>query len=259
MSKSLLNKTRIIGELIKNNYHDDDFPLRILDELSNLLDSNMIVIDKIGKLIVKIIKSPCDEIISFKQIEKHEYIESQLNDKLKNIFETKEFPLLEKFSLKNVEEEFLKSYTATVIPMIMEGQRLGSIILYKNKGTFTNDDILIGEYVSIICGLKIIQTTTEEEAEQFRKNTIVKSAIGTLSYSELEAIIHIFNELNGVEGLLIASKIADKVGITRSVIVSALRKLESAGIIESRSLGMKGTYIKVLNNLFMDELKKLKK
>ena len=42
--------------------------------------------------------------------------------------------------------------------------------------------------------------------------------------------------------------------MTRSVIVNALRKLESAGIIESRSLGMKGTFIKVLSPLFVDEL-----
>ncbi|MFB8734491.1 hypothetical protein ACEQPO_13015 [Bacillus sp. SL00103] len=54
-----------------------------------------------------------------------------------------------------------------------------------------------------------------------------------------------------------ASKIADRVGITRSVIVNALRKLESAGVIESRSLGMKGTYIKVLNNKFLIELENL--
>ena len=55
-------------------------------------------------------------------------------------------------------------------------------------------------------------------------------------------------ELNGSEGLLVASRIADKVGITRSVIVSALCKFESAGVIESRSLGMKGTYIRFLND-----------
>ncbi len=52
-----------------------------------------------------------------------------------------------------------------------------------------------------------------------------------------------------------ASKVADRVGITRSVIVNALRKFESAGVIESRSLGMKGTYIKVLNDRLLDELK----
>ena len=39
-------------------------------------------------------------------------------------------------------------------------------------------------------------------------------AIRTLSYSELEAIDHILNELDGNEGLLVASKIADRVGIT---------------------------------------------
>ena len=51
-----------------------------------------------------------------------------------------------------------------------------------------------------------------------------------------------------------ASKIADKAGITRSVIVNALRKFESAGVIESRSSGMKGTYIKVLNDAVYKEL-----
>lgn len=48
-------------------------------------------------------------------------------------------------------------------------------------------------------------------------------------------------------------------GITRSVIVNALRKFESAGVIESRSSGMKGTYIKVLNEVIFDELEEIKK
>ncbi len=56
-----------------------------------------------------------------------------------------------------------------------------------------------------------------------------------------------------------ASKIADRVGITRSVIVNALRKFESAGVIESRSSGMKGTYIKVLNDVLFDEIEELKR
>ena len=61
-----------------------------------------------------------------------------------------------------------------------------------------------------------------------------------------------------MEGVLVASKIADSVGITRSVIVNALRKFESAGVIESRSSGMKGTYIKVLNDVVFEEIEKLK-
>ncbi len=105
----------------------------------------------------------------------------------------------------------------------------------------------------------MMRSVNEENAEETRKIQIVKSAIGTLSYSELEAIIHIFQELNGSEGVLVASKIADRVGITRSVIVNALRKFESAGVIESRSSGMKGTYIKVLNDVIFEELEQIKK
>ena len=61
-----------------------------------------------------------------------------------------------------------------------------------------------------------------------------------------------------MEGVLVASKIADRVGITRSVIVNALRKFESAGVIESRSSGMKGTYIHVLNDVVFEEIERLK-
>ena len=52
------------------------------------------------------------------------------------------------------------------------------------------------------------------------------------------------------------SKIADKVGLTRSVIVNALRKFESADLIETRSLGMKGTFIKIKNEYLLEELNK---
>ena len=86
---------------------------------------------------------------------------------------------------------------------------------------------------------------------------MVRMAIGTLSYSEVEAVQQIFAELEGDEGLLVASKIADRSGITRSVIVNALRKLESAGVIESRSLGMKGTRIRILNDKFKEELERM--
>ena len=40
--------------------------------------------------------------------------------------------------------------------------------------------------------------------------------------------------------------------------MNALRKFESAGVIESRSSGMKGTYIKVLNDAIYSELGAMK-
>ncbi|WP_258871043.1 GTP-sensing pleiotropic transcriptional regulator CodY, partial [Halobacillus trueperi] len=138
------------------------------------------------------------------------------------------------------------------------GQRLGTLILSRLNSNFNEDDLLLAEYGATVVGMEILHEKTEEIEQEARSKAVVQMAISSLSYSELEAIEHIFEELEGNEGLLVASKIADRVGITRSVIVNALRKLESAGVIESRSLGMKGTYIKVLNNNFLLELQKLR-
>ena len=133
------------------------------------------------------------------------------------------------------------------------------MFLYRKESMYEIDDIILSEYGTTVVGLEMLRSVNEESAEETRKEQIVQSAISTLSFSELEAIIHIFDELNGMEGILVASKIADRVGITRSVIVNALRKFESAGVIESRSSGMKGTYIKVVNDYVFKELDKIKK
>ena len=144
------------------------------------------------------------------------------------------------------------------MPIDISGERLGTLFIYKSDAQYDIDDIILSEYGTTVVGLEMMRSVNEENAEETRKIQIVKSAISTLSFSELEAITHIFDELEGNEGILVASKIADRVGITRSVIVNALRKFESAGVIESRSSGMKGTYIKVLNDVVFDELKALK-
>ena len=133
------------------------------------------------------------------------------------------------------------------------------VFIYKDGEHFDIDDIILSEYGTTVVGLEMLRAVSEENAEENRKIAVVKSAISTLSYTEMHAIIHIFEELDGVEGILVASKIADKAGITRSVVVNALRKFESAGVIESRSSGMKGTYIKVLNDAIYGELAGLRK
>ena len=124
--------------------------------------------------------------------------------------------------------------------MIYAGERLGTLFIYKSDAQYDIDDIILSEYGTTVVGLEMMRSVNEENAEETRKIQIVKSAISTLSFSELEAITHIFDELEGNEGILVASKIADRVGITRSVIVNALRKFESAGVIESRCVRYEG-------------------
>jgi transcriptional pleiotropic repressor len=183
------------------------------------------------------------------------HIDSMLNERLLSVLSTKENVnlLTLGFSCDNVS-----TYEAIITPIDIAGERLGTLFIYRNDNSYEIDDIILSEYGTTVVGLEMLRSVNEESAEESRKLQVVKSAISTLSFSELEAITHIFDELDGSEGILVASKIADRVGITRSVIVNALRKFESAGVIESRSSGMKGTYIKVINDAVFDELKKIK-
>ena len=142
------------------------------------------------------------------------------------------------------------------MPIYGAGERLGTIILSRIEKTFDDDDLVLAEYSATVVGMQFLYQKSRNIEEDVRSATAVQMAINTLSYSELKAVQAIFEALEGDEGRLTASSIADRIGITRSVIVNALRKLESAGIIESRSLGMKGTYLKVLNSRFKEELNK---
>ena len=67
-----------------------------------------------------------------------------------------------------------------------------NIIIYKSDSQYDIDDIILSEYGTTVVGLEMMRSVNEENAEETRKVQIVKSAISTLSFSELEAIIHIF-------------------------------------------------------------------
>ena len=255
MSVQLLDKTRKINKLLHNNDSRMVVFNDICGVLSEILDSNIIVLSKKGKGLG--IKNR-DDIPAIRGLIKDNvgsYIDSDLNERLLSILSTKE-----NVNLITLGFEFkeVNDYQAIIIPIDIASDRFGTLFIYKLKEPYNIDDIILAEYGTTVVGLEIMRSVNEENAEESRKIQIVKSAVNTLSFSELEAITHILSELNGNEGVLVASKVADRVGITRSVIVNALRKFESAGVIESRSSGMKGTYIKVLNDVVFDELTKVK-
>ncbi|MGC4019898.1 MAG: GTP-sensing pleiotropic transcriptional regulator CodY [Muricomes sp.] len=256
MSVQLLDKTRKINKLLHNNNSSKVVFNDICDVLTEILGSNVFVVSKKGKVLgvsktshVGVIKELMAESVGA-------HIDPILNERLLNILSTKENVNLETLGFS---PEAVKGYQAIITPIDIAGERLGTLFIYKQESVYEIDDIILSEYGTAVVGLEMLRSVNEESAEETRKEHIVQSAIGTLSFSELEAIIHIFDELDGTEGILVASKIADRVGITRSVIVNALRKFESAGVIESRSSGMKGTYIKVVNDYVFTQLEKIKK
>lgn len=254
MSVQLLDKTRKINKLLHNNNTQKVVFNDICSVLSDILESNILVISKKGKILGIGKRQEVEELTEMIQGGMGVMVDKLFNERLLSVLSTKENVNLATLGFC---DDNIKKFQAIIAPIDIAGERLGTLFIYKCDKQYEIDDIILSEYGTTVVGLEMMRSVNEENAEEERKIQIVKSAIGTLSFSELEALVHIFEELNGNEGLLVASKIADRVGITRSVIVNALRKFESAGIIESRSSGMKGTYIKVLNDVVFDEIKKV--
>lgn len=260
MSSTLLEKTRRINKLLQRSA---GYPVDFNDmckTLGDVLSANAYVASRKGKVLgISLMNDyDCDavhdEVLDEKKFPKH------YNEKLLDIHETS--PNVSQKDPKCVFNENTgcphEDKLTTIVPINGGGERLGTLVLARFGKEFTDEDLVLAEYSATVVGMEILRSKSEEIEEEARKKAVVQLAIGTLSFSELEAVDHIFEELDGTEGLLVASKIADRVGITRSVIVNALRKFESAGVIESRSLGMKGTYIKILNDKLLDELEKIR-
>lgn len=255
MSVQLLDKTRKINKLLHNNSSTKVVFNDICKVMMETLDSNILVISKKGKVLGVSLCPGVEEIRELIKDQVGSHVDPLLNDRFLSVLSTKENVNLQTLGF---EEENIEKYCAIISPIDIAGERLGTVFIYRSEKQYDIEDIIVSEYGTTVVGLEMMRSVNEENAEEARKVQVVKSAFSTLSFSELEAIIHIFDELDGDEGILVASKIADRVGITRSVIVNALRKFESAGVIESRSSGMKGTYIKVLNEVIFDELEELK-
>lgn len=244
MSIQLLDKTRKITKVLHNNNSNKLNFGEIARVLSEILESSVMVFSKKGKLLGTGIREEIPVIGEFKELKVGECIDKIFNERFLNILSTKENVNLKTLGLEQLEEG---RYEAIINPIDVAGERLGTLFIYKINEEYEIDDIILSEYGTTVVGLEMLRSIHEENEDAQRNEKMLQAALHTLSYSELQAIENVLKELDQYEGIVIASKIADKIGITRSVIVNALRKLESAGVIASHSSGMKGTYIKVLN------------
>ena len=257
--ESLLQKTRRVNKTLQSNGAKPVSFVELSKILSNVLEANVYIASRKGRVLGYELANGFDCDIVNSEVVKERRFPKKYNDELLRITETNENMLnTTDCVFDQVSNCDYPNKVSTVIPINSGATRLGTLVLARFGRDFNEDDLILAEYSATVVGMEILRATNEEIEEEARKKSVVQMAIGTLSYSELEAMEHIFKELDGMEGLLVASKIADRVGITRSVIVNALRKFESAGVIESKSLGMKGTYILVLNDYLQDEISKIK-
>jgi len=253
---SLLAKTRTINAMLQQTGAKIVNFTEMANSLSEVIDANIFILSKEGKVLGLHISRMIENDRLKKMLADLQFPEKYAEELLTISSTSPNLPVEHVLSAIPVEsQELFRNALTTVVPIIGNGERLGTLVLNRFHGSFEDDDLILAEYGATVVAMEILRESVEEIEKEARRKAVVQMAINALSFSELEAVEHIFEALEGTEGLLVASQIADRVGITRSVIVNALRKLESAGVIDSRSLGMKGTYIRILNPKFLDELK----
>ena len=253
----ILDKVRKLNWLLQETptgaFTFDD----LCEILSDLLEANVYVLDSEGIVAGASLKVPKETSLKWNEETGKYYLPEEINKALSTVESTmanlKNNDVQELFNFSFIEDRY-----PTIIPIVGGGSRWGTLVMIRHEPEFTNEDLVLGEYGTTIIALTLRREKLEAERREAREKSVVQLAIDTLSYSETQAVQHIFSELDGMEGILVASKIADRSGITRSVIVNALRKLESASVIETRSLGMKGTRIKILNPKLKSELEKIR-
>lgn len=254
MSVELLDRIRKVNKLLHTSSSNVFVFNDICLALSEAMASNVMVISRKGKILGMGSTNPALVDAAWENAFVGKFIDASLNERLLNILSTKENVHLETLGFA---AETNRLYHVIVTPVEIAGERLGSFFIYRREKEYGIDDIIIAEYGAAVIGLEMVRAMDEESAEELRKKQGANLAVGSLSATEIQAVRAIFEEMSRDEGILVASKIADSEGITRSVVVNALRKLESAGAIESRSSGMKGTYIKIRNDLLRDEIRRM--
>lgn len=251
----LLSKSRRINRLLQQAEGRAVSFMEMSRIMSEVIACNIYVISRKGKIL------GCGSPVSGTGVELEnmnagEKISAEINAQLLGFSETN--ANIESLGELHFANPVPLSPYFTIVPIQGGGERLGTLLLARLGNPFVHDDLVLAEVAATVVGMEIFRQKAEKAAGDARCRTMVQLAIESLSFSELEAVEEIFEEMDGKEGLLVASRIADRAGITRSVIVNALRKLESAGVIESRSLGMKGTHIKILNDHLSPALEKLR-
>ena len=254
---SLLGKTRQINRLLQRSESVEyDGISRVL---SNVLEANVYITDESGKICGYALFDD-DDLMVNEAIELGQFPRKYV-DWLNRLEETHVNLRVEgQASYEKEIAQLFRGQNIAITPIFGPRRRLGTLVVATGKKEFGDPDLLLCEYGATVVGMEMLRDEAQRSEVEARQREAVRIAVETLSYSERKAAHAILQELASqgkFEGRLIASRIADEAKITRSVIVNALRKFESAGVIESKSLGMKGTFVRVTNSYLMEKLPEL--
>ena len=127
-SVQLLDKTRKIGKLLHNNNSSKVVFNDICNVMKEILNSNVLVISKKGKLLGIGECEGTEPITELLGDCVGEFIDSMLNERFLGVLSTKENVNLETLGFEKID---VRHYQAIIAPIEIAGERLGTLFIYK--------------------------------------------------------------------------------------------------------------------------------
>ncbi len=131
MSVQLLDKTRKIGQLLHNNNSGKVVFNDICEVMTKTLSSSVMVISRKGKVLGVSHVDGADHLHERIVDKVGNFVDTMLNERFLNVLSTKENVNLETLGFEGDE---IRDYQVMINPIIIAGERLGTLFMYKPEG-----------------------------------------------------------------------------------------------------------------------------
>lgn len=252
----LLDKVQELGQILRTSNDQVDFH-DVAEFLSKVMSCNVYIVGRKGKILGYAVHEHALTEEWLNIMTKEQRFPGDFNKNLLRIEQTVS-NLEDKspfYVFSPEENESFRSKYISIAPVIGSRERQGTLVFARSSQPFDDEDLILAEYSATIVALEVVHARQQRKEEEARLRALAHLAVESLSFSELQAAKYLMDAVGeSADGIVVSSQIADDHGVTRSVIVNSIRKLESAGTIESRSLGMKGTHLRILNPFVEEEI-----
>lgn len=226
----LLNKVRELGQLLHSSNDQVEFD-DVAEFLSKVLSSNVYIVGRKGKILGYGVAEHALTEEWLDIMTKDQRFPGDFNKHLLrieqtvvNLDETQKQPF---YVFSPEENESFRSKYVSVAPVIGARERQGTLLFARSERPFEEDDLILAEYSATIVALEIVHARQQQKEEESRQRALAHLAVESLSFSELQAAKYLLDAVReSSDGIVVSSQIADEHGVTRSVIVNSIRKLE---------------------------------
>jgi transcriptional pleiotropic repressor len=189
-------------------------------------------------------------------------VERQLPSKYKTFFDDVQhsaFNVYEEFpgcTCEDVDKCIYSERYFSIVPIYYNALRAtkAGMLMIRYGSPFAQEEEILCEYTAIVVALELFYRAQDSIKQDAMQIAYSQLAVNSLSASELTAAKVILDQIDGEEGIVMLVKAAAQAFVTQSVASSALKKLESAGVISTQSFGVKGKHIKINNQYLREEV-----